>query len=234
MGCRKIYPQDEKKLTIKIFTAFIVIHAFFGIGVCIYTTYKFQTINITWFLPIDIITLLIAIAFLNLIVLVVGISSAISNASFAWAFFHVFMLFLILSELAISYFTANTRNIGNIAKKAWFNAEDDELIDLQESLSCCGFAYIWDRPALPCPNVTIGCKEKLFIHTYSICYLMLGFVFVSVLFTLFLDFVGFSICLNPDFIIYDEKTDTILNYSDKSETEPAFFEPLFEKPTSYT
>lgn len=122
MKCRKVYPQDEKKLTIKIFSIFIVLHTFFGIGICIYSTYKLQTINITWFLPIDIITLLIAIAFLNFIVLVVGLSSAITNMSFAWAFFHVFILFSVVAEFMISYFTSNTKNFGKMAKKAWIKS----------------------------------------------------------------------------------------------------------------
>lgn len=233
--CNKIYPQDEKKIIIRIFAAFIVIHSFSGIGVCIYSTYKLQSINITWFLPIDVITLLIAIAFLNLIVLVVGLSSAISNTSFAWAFFHVFMFFLVLAEITVSYYTSNTKNFRNIAKKAWINSDDEDKIDLQESLSCCGFANDLDMPAYPCPNATIGCKTKLFDLTTSICYLMIGFVFVSLLFAIFLDFIGFSLCFNPDFILYDEKTDTIINYSDKSEIQQQeFFEPLFEKPHIYT
>lgn len=242
--CGKLYPQDEKKMTIKIFGVLIVIHSFFGIGVCIYSTYSLQSVNITWFLPIDVITLLIAIAFLNLIILVVGLSSAISNASFAWSFFHAFMVILIFAEIMISYYTSNVKNVMNIARKAWINSEDDEKADIQNYLGCCGFSDYRDHASIPCPtkinsneilNVTIGCKEQLYTLTTSICYMMIGFVFVSILFTVFLDFVGCSICLEPDLILYDEKTDSIINYSDRSDVIiPPICDPLFDKTNSYT
>ena len=242
--CNKIYPQDEKKITTKIFTALVVIHSFVGIGICIFSTYILQSMNITWFLPIDVITVLIAIAFLNLIVLIVGISSAISNASFAWGFFHVFVFFLIICEIIISYYASDVKNVMNIARKAWINSEDDEKADIQSYLTCCGFVDYRDNPALPCPsdpdtkgmtNITIGCQFKLTDLMSSLCYFMLGFVFVSILFALFVDFVGCSICLNPDFIFYDEKTDTVLNYEERSETPPQqICDPLFDKSRSYT
>ena len=151
MKCKKFYPQDEKKLMIQVFSFFVVINCFASIGICAYTIFQCNLVNINWFLPIDIITILIALIILNIIILVVGISSAITNASFTWMFFHIFMISMLSIQLIMSYFTSNSNKVTGFAESAWINAYEDERSELQTDLLCCGFIDSTHYPYLPCP-----------------------------------------------------------------------------------
>lgn len=156
--------------------------------------------DISNLLSVDIVTLLIAIIFLSLIIIVVGWASAISNATFAWIFFHIFMFALLLVEIVVSLFTSNLKGFLISANNHWDLIDDDERIEFQDDLGCCGFLNITDRSAGDCGSSNVGCLFKLQDILITIRNTSSVAMFVCFVFGLFIDFAGCAICFHPDVV----------------------------------
>ena len=216
MGCKKcrtIQPNEEVKIMAKAFIVFMIVQTIFVSSLSIISINNLQIAHFSWFFPFDLITLLIAIIILSIIILVSGISSATSNISFAWLFFHVFMFLLLLIELIVSWFSSDVNQFLDLAQEKWYSG-DDEIQEIQNDLKCCGFLNCSDHPNDPCPiNTTLGCQERLqnlmigIRNTASIA------LFIDFVFALFLDFVGWAICYHPDFVTLEEYESEVSSYT---------------------
>ena len=199
--CRTLSLAEEKKAMIRTFMVFNSFQAILVIILCFLSIDYFHTTNFSDFFSVDLITLLMSVVMLALIVIVVGWASAVSNATFAWVFFHLFMVALLLIEVVICFFTSEFSIFMRSAADVWNTSDDEEKRDLQTDLHCCGLANITDRPVGECPNgATSGCLEKLedilttLKNTASVA------MFVCFVLGLFIDFAGCSICFHPDVV----------------------------------
>ncbi|OHT03547.1 Tetraspanin family protein [Tritrichomonas foetus] len=218
--CKKIYPHEEKKLMVKMFVGLTIIQAFVCIALCSVSVIFIQSTNLTWFLPIDILTLMIAVIILSMILFIVGISSAVSNTTFAWVWFHFFMIILLFIEMVISWFTSDIGNLITLSQKTWIHSFDEERSEIQSDLLCCGFANSSDYPAKPCmEDHLIGCQVKLLSLSTTIRDVASIALFVDFIFALFYDFMGCAICFHPEVITFDQIDDDI--------TSDSYEKPLF-------
>lgn len=205
--CQPIPRKNEKKIMTKVFIAFIIIQTLFLIGLCIYTIIYIQNANVSWFLEVDVVTLLIALVFLSLILLIIGISSARSNASFSWALFHPFLFILLIILLVISWFTSNVTQTISSAQNTWKKASEQDIIEMQTDMQCCGFLNTSDRNASKCPEKEniICCKDQLTIYLNSIRNAASISLFVDFVLAMFIDFLGCAICFHPDVITLEQQ-----------------------------
>ena len=104
--CRTMGLAEEKKSMIKSFIIFNSFQAILVIILCFVSIGYFHTTNFSDFFSVDLITLMMSVVMLALIVIVVGWASAASNATFAWVFFHMFMVALLLIEVIVCFFAA--------------------------------------------------------------------------------------------------------------------------------
>lgn len=207
-SCRfkKVKPSEEKMVMSKLFVGLMIFQTVFLNILCFITIHFLNLANISWFLPVDIITLMIAVIFLSLILLIIAWASARSNASFAWAIFHLFMIILILIELLVSWYTSDVDRFIKTAQKAWITAGISERQEMQVDLSCCGFINQSDMASLPCPaDANTGCKTKLISYMSKIRDSASVTLFIDFVLALFIDFAGFAICFHPDVISYDDQ-----------------------------
>ncbi|OHT03631.1 Tetraspanin family protein [Tritrichomonas foetus] len=221
--CKKIYPQQEKEIMIKSFIVFILIQTIFAVGLCIISILYLEVTNFSWFMPIDMITLMIAVIILSLIVFIVGWASASSNTTFAWVWFHCFMFALLFIEMIISWFSSDVNNIMNLAQKAWDTSYIEDRIELQEDLNCCGFANTTDMPGEKCPpgDDVVGCKVKLGNLMSQIRDTASVALFVDFVFAMFIDFAGCAICFHPDVVtVEDQNEENML--MDQLSASPAY------------
>ena len=218
--CKKILPQNEKKVMINLFIVLICIQTILTITISANSIFYFNEANLNWFMPIDMITLISAVCILSLIVLIVGCASATSNTTLAWVFFHLFMFALLFIEMIVSWFSSDVQSIIKIAQRTWDLSYEDEKLELQDDLGCCGFSNVTDNPALPCTHNEIGCLTKLSSLMLQVRAISSIALFVDFMFSMFIDFAGCAICFHPDFFTVEEQIE---------ETE--ILESLFAAPT---
>ena len=197
--------EQEKRVMINGFIVFSVMQSILVITLCSFSMYYLSSANVSFFLPVDIVTLMMGVIFLSLIIVILAWSSAINNMSCLWAVFHCFMLVLLLIEMVICMLTSNIAQFVSAAKNAWDVSENDEKLELELDLGCCGFQNISDDPGTPCPSdATVGCAVKiedlmtLLRNTASVA------LFVCFVFGMFIDFAGCAICFHPDTISFLE------------------------------
>lgn len=207
MGCcKKIRPEEEKQVMVKAFILLLVLQTVFVIILCVIAISNLNRANFSWFLPVDIITMLISVILMALILLVVGCASASSNIGFAWGAFHVFMFIFLVIELIISWFSSNVDGFVAAAGKTWSVADDDERAEMEGDLLCCGFINSTDRPALPCPTKdSPGCRDPLVRLLGAIRDTASVALFVDFVLAMFIDFVGCSICFHPNVVTFDDQ-----------------------------
>ena len=197
--CRKIKPSEEKQAISKMFVVFNILQSIAIMILCSISIHFFSKANISSFIPVDIVTLFIAVIILSLILIVVGWSSAISNTSLAWTVFHCFMFILLIIELAVCLFTSNADGFIVSAGKNWVQSDFETRMEMQSDLNCCGFQNSTDNPAGDCASKTDkGCKEsmsELFISLRNVASVAM---FVCFVFGLFIDFAGFALCYHPE------------------------------------
>lgn len=189
--------------------SFIYINSFQAVIViilCFLSVGYFSRTNISDFLSVDLITLLMSVVMLSLIVIVVGWASAVSNATFAWIFFHLFMFSLLLIEVIICFFASELSTFVPSAADLWKSSEERDLVELQSELHCCGLANITDSPAGGgCPDgATEGCIQKLEQTLIMLRNTTAVAMFVCFVLGLFIDFAGCAICLHPDVVTLAE------------------------------
>lgn len=204
--CRKIHPHEEKNLLIKVFIMFICIQTLFVVILCGLCIAQLSYVDLSFFISIDLMTMMIAGIFLSLIVLILGWAAATNNNTFAWAFFHLFMIVFMAFEVTVSWFSSDVGSLAKEAETVWHNAFDDEKSEMQSDLTCCGFKNMTDKPVLPCPqHAEVGCQVKLgYIVKYvqdisTVC------LFVDFVFAVFLDFLACAICFNPDIVTLEDQ-----------------------------
>jgi hypothetical protein len=203
--CRKIHPNQEKGILIRSFVFLMVIQTVLVTVLCTITIRRLNTVNFNWFFPIDIITLLISVIFMSLILMVLGGASAISNAGFTWFFYHCFMFLFLIAELIIIWIASNVDAYLPVAGATWERALYDQRMEMQNDLSCCGFANTSDNPAEPCPSgAREGCSIPLHRFLYDIRNIASVSLFLQFVFSMFIDFVSFSICFHPDVVTIDD------------------------------
>ena len=222
MLCCKVSPREEKYLMIKFFIAFIFIQTIFALVLCGLSIAHLTTTHLSWFIPIDLITILIAVVILSLIVLILGVASATGNATFAWVWFHLFMIVLLGFEIVVSWFCSDANAIAQQAKLAWETSCDDDREEIQMDLTCCGFSNPNDKPVSPCPQgAYVGCEERLYSVILNIRDIASIALFVDFVFALFIDFAGCAICFHPE----------VVTLKDQIEEERIIMEDLSEAST---
>ena len=202
---RTMSPEKEKKVMINGFIVFSIVQTLAVTFFCSISMSYLSSANVTFFLPVDITTLMMAIILLSLIILIFAWSSALNNLCFLWFLFHCFMFFLLVIEMAICMVTSNVNTFVNAAQKTWYTSLETEKVDLESDLNCCGFHNLTDQPGDPCPiGASVGCAIKIenlmttIRNTASIA------LFVCFVFGMFIDFAGCGICFHPDTITYQE------------------------------
>ena len=203
--CHTMTMDQEKKVMINGFIVFSVIQTIFVIILCSISMAYLSNADVSFYLPVDIATLLIGIIFLSLILVIVAWSSALNNNYCLWAVFHCFMIFLLLTEMAICILTSNVESILQQAQNAFYKADVSERINLQLDLNCCGFLNTSDHEELPCPDGTdVCCAARIQNHMENLRNTASVALFVCFVFGMFIDFAGCGICFHPDTITYDE------------------------------
>ncbi|OHT02455.1 Tetraspanin family protein [Tritrichomonas foetus] len=197
----RVYTKDEeKKMLTTMFQWIIFVQSFAVTTLCFLSIYYFSKISVSSFLSVDIVTLLIAVIFLSIIIIIVGYGSSASNTTFAWVFFHVFMTALLVIEVMVSLYTSDVASYLDIASEIWARSENDERLMLQEELCCCGLKN-FTRPdnQNQCPkNAQSACLENLREFLETIRNVASVSMFVCFTIGLFIDFVGCAICHHPD------------------------------------
>lgn len=205
--CRKIQPHEEQGIMTKAFIGFLVVQTITLFVLCAITVYMLLEANFDWFLPFDLLTLIIAVVILNILILVTGIGSALSNTPITWILFHAFMGILLVVELLTSWFSSDVEAFLHLAKNTWRQAVDTDISELQDDLMCCGFENITDRPmAVICQDeYTQCCKDKLHWIMLTIRNTASVALFVDFVFAMFIDFAGCAICFHPDVVTLDQQ-----------------------------
>lgn len=205
--CRKIQPHEEQGVMTKAFMVFLVIQTITLGILCGITVYALLAVNFDWFLPFDLLTLIIAVIILSILILVTGIASAVSNTVLAWMLFHAFMGVLLVVEILTSWFSSDVGGFLVLAESTWRQAIETDISELQDDLMCCGFENITDHPAtVMCQNdYTQCCRDKLHGIMLTIRNTASVAMFVDFVFAMFIDFAGCAICFHPDTVTLDEQ-----------------------------
>ena len=64
-GCRKIQPSEEKPIMVKAFISFLVFQTITLDVLCGITIYELLSADFDWFLPFDLLSLVIAVIILS-------------------------------------------------------------------------------------------------------------------------------------------------------------------------
>ena len=207
MGCckfRRLNDKQEKRAMSKTFVWLIIIQSIVVIILCLLSINYFNSINISKYISVDIVTMFNAVIILSLILVVVGWASARSNTTFAWFFFHLFMVVLLVVEIIMSWFTTDMNTVIESAAILWKSQEEDERIELQMDLNCCGFddfVNVTIGNNYGCPqNAKTSCKEELMSILMNLRNTACVSMFVCFVLGIFIDFAGCAICYHPDVI----------------------------------
>ena len=214
--CSPIPLNKELKVFSKTFIIFNAIISILSIASCAISVHYLGKTNVTNFLPVDTISLLISIIILCFIIIVVGWVAAVNNTALGWIIYHVCMVVLLLILFIVAIATSNSDSLVETVKDTWVYSDIDTRAELQSDLQCCGYANSSDNPALPCPNnIDVGCKSKitnLFADIRWICSTALFLLFI---FCLFIEMSGCAMCVHPDTISMEEQQrDDIINISE--------------------
>lgn len=202
--CRTMTMDQEKYVMTHGFIFFSIMQTITVIILCSLSMVYLSAGNVSYFLPVDIVTLMIGIIFLSLIIVILAWSSALNNTSCLWAVFHCFMYALLLIEMAVSMLTSNVKQFVTTADQSWQKSEPQERLNIELDLSCCGFWNISDRNSTPCPDTTRGCSTVIETIMTNLRNTASVALFVCFVFGMFIDFAGCGICFHPDTISFQE------------------------------
>ena len=196
--------QEEKTLLMSMFKYFIIIQSFVVTVFCILSITYFSKVNISSFLSVDIVTLFIAVIFLSLILIVVGLGASISNTSFTWYIFHAFMLILLIIEVAVTLYASDMSSFVKTASEIWMRGDEEERVMLQQELNCCGLKNFTvpneDNRCLS--KAESACIDKIRNTLEKIRNVSSVAMFVCLSFGIFIDFLGCAICFHPETISF--------------------------------
>ena len=196
-SCRKLTSNEEKKIISYTLIVFLLAQSLFIFVICYEGIINLLRANLSLFLPIDLVTILISVAILGLLILVIGISSTKTNIFFIWILFHIFLFLMLMIELFTTWVTSDINGIMNIAKKSWGKMLLDDIAELQFELNCCGFENMIN--ASQCPvNADVPCKIKLNDLLSNIRNYVSILLFIDFIFAMFIDFMGCAICFHPE------------------------------------
>lgn len=197
--------RQEKKLLTKLFWGLTLVQSIIVTILCILSIYYFESTNVASFLSVDIVTLFIAVIFLSIIIIIVGWGSAVTNSTFAWAIYHIFMLALLTIEIMVSLYSSNLSTFYVSAAKLW-KMEDERNI-IQADLHCCGFSNFTNPTSENgCPsNAETSCVDAMKIILEGLRNISLVAMFFCLIFGLLIDFVGCAICFHPDIVTLDDQ-----------------------------
>lgn len=202
----KVEPKDEVRV---IGDWFKGVNTFASIGIiilCGFSMSFFESTNISSFLPIDIISMIISVIILCFIIVVVGWTAAINNTGLGWIVYHCCMGVLIIIEVILSISTANFDGYIKTFGETWDTADDSTKSELQSGLLCCGYLNVSDRPALPCLNkVSVSCLSKFKELFLKIRWVTSTSMFVCFIICLFIDMAAYAMCIHPDIISLEEQ-----------------------------
>lgn len=204
---KKLTFSDEKRIIKRTFIIFSILQFIILVVLSVLTITYLQKVNFSFFFEVDLVTLVMSIILLSAIILIVAISSAITNAMSLWVIFHFFTLILLVAELVISIFYSDTKKLTNAAKSSWDLSTDQERRDTQYNLHCCGFSTLDEA----CKNFsTITCEDKLHDIIGSLRNVASIALFVCFVFSMFVDFVSCAICLYPDMYTVNDRGEEAL------------------------
>jgi hypothetical protein len=207
MRCRKIDPAEENGVMVKAFVGFLLCQTVAIFVLCGLLVARLIKADLNWFLPYDLLTLVIAVVILSLIILATGLASASSNTLFAWVLFHVFVGVLLLVELITSWIASDTEGFLAAAHQTWLTAAVDDITDFQMGMGCCGFNNATDRPPdTACPEDAddVSCHSVLWDAILVMRDIASVSMFVDFVFALFIDFAGCGICFHPDVVTLED------------------------------
>ena len=160
--CKVMTMDQEKKVMQNGFIVVSILQSIVVTALCAVSIKYLSGADVSFFLPVDIVTLLMSVMLLSFVVVIMSWASALNNNSCLWSVFHVFMFVLLLIEMVICMLTSNLQSFLNSAQKEWTYADKSTRLDLQLDLDCCGFINITHMPEYPCPQyATEGCMIKL-------------------------------------------------------------------------
>lgn len=197
--------DEEKKVMSRGFIVFAIIQSITVVILCFISMNTIRSANISKIIPVDIITLLIAIIFLSLIVLIVGWSSAAVNMSFIWGIFHFFMIILLLIEMVICMLTSSVDLYVRVAENNWRISDEADRRYIEINQHCKGFANVTDFPGNATSEYIEPCKIKiqnLFTDLRNSASVAL---FVCFVFGMFIDFAACAICFHPEVVRFEDQ-----------------------------
>jgi hypothetical protein len=207
MRCRKIDPAEESGVMVKAFIGLLLVQTIAIFAICGVLVSRLIKADLNWFLPYDLLTLVIAVVILSLIIFATGLASATSNTLFAWILFHVFLGVLLLVELITSWIASDTEGFLTAAHQTWLTAAVDDITEFQLDMQCCGFNNETDRPpGTACPDDTedVSCHSVLWDAILLMRDIASVSMFVDFVFALFIDFAGCGICFHPDIVTLED------------------------------
>ncbi|EAY17027.1 hypothetical protein TVAG_297060 [Trichomonas vaginalis G3] len=202
--CRTMSMEQEKSVMTHGFIFFSIMQTITVVILCSISMAYLSSGNVSYFLPVDIVTLMIGIIFLSIIILIVGWSSALNNTACLWMLFHVFMYCLLLIEMLVSMLTSNVSSFVAAADKEWEKSEPSERFRIGLDLSCCGFWNSTDRNATVCQTGVKACSAVIRTIMTNLRNTASVALFVCFVFGMFIDFAGCGICFHPDTITFAE------------------------------
>lgn len=201
---------DDNVVLTRFFLIFCIIQS---ITIFILCTIALRGVGyISSLYEVDLTTLLIAIVILSIILLVVGVSSALTGHWSIWFIFQVFMFVLLLVEIIVCLFSSQLISYPQKFEDKWndtynTSSKDDDyllLLQLQNDLDCCGLYNNTDRNITSCDSTSKSCLQVLTNVVYTIRNSSSVCMFVCFMLGLFISFVGFAICFkNEDNVIID-------------------------------
>lgn len=204
---------------VKAFITFLVFQTLTLDVLCGITIYELLSADFDWFLPFDLLSLVIAVIILSFMILVSGYAAAVSNTFFTWILFHSLMGVLLMIELLTSWFSSDVDGFLRLAHNTWVSGSDTEISELQSDLMCCGFFNTSDRP--PSVRCLIEnpecCRAKLNIMMSVIRNTASVALFADFIFAMFIDFAGCGICFHPDTITLNDHVKEEQNVTQEQE-----------------
>ncbi|KAI7883998.1 hypothetical protein K492DRAFT_174707 [Lichtheimia hyalospora FSU 10163] len=113
--------------------------------------------------------------FITIVSFIAYFGAHIEHAGFLKTYSSTIALVLVLEIILVGLVYAHRREADDYGSKAWdfFSAHDSRLLlDMEQSLHCCGYAGPTDRPVMKCPSLhhgqqLSGCKDAVVNAVYQ-------------------------------------------------------------------
>lgn len=114
--------------------------------------------------------------FIAIVSFIAYFGAHIEHAGFLKTYSSTIALMLVMEIILVGLVYAHRKELDDYGSKAWdfFSAHDDRLLlDIEQSLHCCGYAGPTDRPIMKCPSSLhhgqelSGCKDAVVNTVYQ-------------------------------------------------------------------